>query len=115
MRNLQTTDVFAAFRLISKIGVREEVIETAKKATEIKNKTDQMDLGFNLMFEILEKAVQENAENEIYIFVADLFGCKPDEVATMKPTKLFKNLLEIADIEEWKDFFGYVRALIMKK
>ena len=115
MRNLQTTDVFAAFRLISKIGVREEIREVAKQAEANKGKKVQIDFGFDLMFGILEKATQKNAENEIYIFIADLLGCEPNEVAVMNPTKLFKCLLEVANVEEWKDFFGYVRALIMKK
>ena len=115
MRSLQTTDVFAAFRLACKIGVREEIREVAKQAEESKGKKVQIDFGFDLMFGILEKAAQKNAENEIYIFLADLLECNPEEVATMNPVKLLKSLLEVANVEEWKDFFGYVRKLIMKK
>lgn len=115
MRGLQTTDVFAAFRLVCKIGVREEVMEVAKRAEESKGKRIQMDFGFDLFFGILEKATQENAEGEIYKFIANLFECEPEEVGAMNPIELFKKLEQVANIEEWKSFFGYVRRLITKK
>ena len=115
MRNLQTTDVFSAFRLLNKIGVREKIREVAIQAEESKGKKVKIDDGFDLLFGILEKAAQKNAENEIYVFIADLLECQPEEVAKMNPVKLIKSLLEVANIEEWKDFFGYVRGLIMKK
>lgn len=115
MRSLQTTDVFEAFRLVLKIGVREEVQEVAKRIEESKEKKSKMDLGFDLFFGILEKATQENAENEIYKFIANIFECTPEEVRVMKPTALFEQLMQAADIEEWKNFFGYVRRLITKK
>lgn len=115
MRNLQTTDIFSAIRLLTRIGIREEVQEVATRAAESKDKKAKIDMGFDLFFGILEKASQENAENEIYKFIANLFECDPEEVRVMKPIKLFKDLGKVADFEEWKDFFGYVRALIMKK
>lgn len=115
MRGLQTSDIFSAVRVLTKIGVREEIKEVAKQAEASKTKKVQIDFGFDLMFGIIEKAAQQNAENEIYIFIADLLECEPEEVRVMNPVKLFKSLLEVANVEEWKDFFGYVRQLIMKK
>lgn len=113
MRNLQTQDIFSACRLLTKIGVREEIRNVAKAAEE--TKTVQFDIGFDLMFGILEKATQENAENEIYKFIADLFECDPEEVRKMKPIDLFKDLEKVANIEEWKNFFDYVAKLMKKK
>ena len=115
MRSLQTEDLFKAWRLISKIGVREEIREVAKRAEENKGSKVQFDMGFDLMFGILDKATQAKAENEIYIFVADLFGCTPDEVRTMPPIELFNKLEQVAKFEEWKDFFGSLKRLILKK
>lgn len=114
MRSLQTSDIFSAVRLATKIGVREEIKEVAKYAEENKGKKVQIDFGIDLMLGIIEKASGQKAEKEIYIFIADLFECAPDEVRTMHPVKMFKNLLEVAEIEEWKTFFGYVRRLILK-
>lgn len=115
MRSLETHDIFSAVRVLTKIGVREEVMEVAKRAEESKAKKVKMDMGFDLFFGILEKATQENAEKEIYKFIADLFECEWEEVCKMHPITMLKKLEQVANIEEWKDFFGYVRRLIMKK
>lgn len=115
MRGLQTSDIFSAIRTLTKIGVREEIKAIAKQAEENKGKINQFDLGFDLMFGIVEKAAEKSAEVEIYYFIAKLFECKPEEVEKMHPVEMFKKLLEVANIEEWKDFFGYVRRSIMKK
>lgn len=118
MRGLQTSDIVAAARLLTKIGLKEEIKEVARQAEENKNsenKKDKFDFGFDLIFGVIEKATQKNAEREIYTFIADLLECTPEEVEKMNPAKMLKALLEVANVEEWKDFFGYVRQLIMKK
>ena len=112
MRNLETHDIFSAVRLLNKIGVREEIREVAKQAEENKSNKIRFDMGFDLMFGIIEKATTENAEKEIYKFIADLFECEWEEVRKMKPIALMKNLEEVANFEEWKDFFGYVKGLM---
>ena len=113
VRKLQTSDLFAAIRLLKKIGVREEIKEVAKRAEESKEKIIKTDMGFDLFFGILEKAAEENAETEVYKFIADLFGCTWKEVSVMNPIQLFKQLSEVADFKEWKDFFKCV-ATTMK-
>lgn len=115
MRNLEFTDVFKASRLLLKIGVREEIKEVALRAEESKGNKIKIDFGFDLLFGVFEKATQENAEKEIYKFIADLFECDPEEVRHMSPIKVFEGLEQVANIEEWKNFFARVRALIMKK
>lgn len=115
MRGLQTCDLFSAIRILSKIGVREEVQEVVKRAEESKGKKIKADLGFDLIFGILEKATQEGAENEIYKFISNLFECEPEEVRTMNPILLFDKLGEVADVEEWKNFFKRVAALMKRK
>lgn len=115
MRNLETSDLFKAGRLIKKIGVREEILEVATRAEESKIKKVKLDFGFDLMFGIFEKAVEEDAEKEIYIFIADLFECEWEEVKTMNPIEMFKKLGNVAKIEEWKDFFGCVVKSIRMK
>ena len=115
MKTLGMEHVFSAGRLLMKIGVREEIRAVAKQAEENKGKRIKVDMGFDLLFGILEKAVQENSEKEIYVFIADLLECSPEDVRTMKPLDLFQKLEQVASIEEWKNFFGYVKKLIMKK
>lgn len=115
MRGLETRDVFTAARLLTKIGIREEIRDVARKAEENKGKTIKADMGFDLLFGILEKATQEECEVYIYKFIADLFECDWEEVRSMNPVTMFKKLEEVANIEEWKDFFGYVKRLITRK
>lgn len=115
MRSLQTSDIFSAVRLINKIGVREEIKEVAKQVEEKPGKKLRFDAGFDLIFGILERAATQQSEAEIYNFIADLFECNPDEVRTMDPVELMENFEKVADFEKWKNFFGYVKRLIMKK
>ena len=105
MRKLQTTDIFAGARMLSRIGVREEIREVARNAEESKTKNIKLDLGFDLLFGILEKATQENAEDEIYHFIAGIFECDAEEIRVMDPLELFEKLTEVADFEKWKSFF----------
>ena len=115
MRNLETSDIFAAIRLLNKIGVREEIREVAKQAEENKSNEFRFDMGFDLMFGIIEKAASKNGEKEIYKFIADLFECEWEDVRKMKPIDLFKKLEEVANFEEWKNFFDYVKRLMKRK
>lgn len=115
MRNLQTSDLFAACRILNAIGVREEIREVAKEAAENKTKKVQFDMGFDLMFGILEKATQEKAETEIYKFIANLFECEWTEVRDMDPIEMFEKLEAVADLEKWKNFFKRAATLMKKK
>lgn len=114
MRNLETRDIFSAVRLLNKIGVREEIKEVARQAEESKTNLIRFDMGFDLMMGIIEKAASENAEEEIYKFIADLFECEPDEVRKMHPITLMKKFEEVANFEEWKNFFDYVKRLMKR-
>lgn len=115
MRNLRTSDIFSACRLLSAIGVREEIREVAHKAEESKTKQIKLDMGFDMLFGIIEKATKENAEKEIYIFIADLFECEWETVRDMDPVELLDKLEEVANIEKWKNFFERVARLMKKK
>ena len=115
MKTLGMEHVFSATRLLMEIGVREDVRTAAKRGQEIKTKEEKTDLGIDFAFGILEKAVERKSEEKIYVFIADLLECDPGEVRAMKPLDLCKRLEEVASIEEWKDFFGYVKRLMQKK
>ena len=112
MRKLKTADIFSATRLICAIGVREEVQEVAKRAEESNTKKIKMDLGFDLFFGIIEKATKKESEKEIYMFIADIFECKWEEVRDMDPFVLMDKLEEVADLEKWKNFFKRVAKLM---
>lgn len=111
MRSLKTTDIFSAIRLLSTIGVREEFREVARQAEESKGKKVRFDVGYDLMFGIMEKVTTASAEKEIYKFIADLFECEWEAVRDMDPIVLLEQLQEVANIEGWKNFFKHVAGL----
>ena len=115
MRNLRTSDLFDAIRLTSTIGVRDEIKEVARQAEENKGKKIKVDFGVDLILGIIEKAAQENAEKEIYNFIANILECEWEAVRDMDPIDLFENLEKVADLERWKNFFKRVVKAIMKK
>jgi hypothetical protein len=115
MRNLRTSDIFAAVRLATTIGIREEIKEVAKQAEENKGNKVQFDYGFDLIFGLLEKATKETAEEEFYKFLANIFECTWEEVRDMDPVELLDGLEKVANIEKWKDFFERVARLMKKK
>lgn len=115
MRGLRTSDLFDACRLISRIGIREEIKEVARQAEENKGKRIKVDFGVDLLLGVIEKATTENAEEEIYKFIANLFGCEWEEVRDMDPCDLLDKLEQVADIEKWKNFFKRVADLMKKK
>lgn len=115
MRSLKTSDLFSACRLLSAIGIRDEIKEVVNAAENSKSKKVQVDLGFDLLLGIIEKTAQGKAEIEIYKFIADLFECEWEAVRDMDPVELLDTLEKIADIERWKAFFGRVAALMKRK
>ena len=115
MRSLRTSDIFSMCRVLTKIGVREEIRAVAKAAEESKGKKVKVDFGFDLLFGIIEKATQENAEKEIYKFIGEIFECEWESVRDMDPIELMDKLEEVADFEKWKNFFKRVAALMKKK
>lgn len=115
MRNLRTSDIFSACRLLSAIGIREEVKEVALRAEESKGKKVKMDMGFDLFFGILEKATKKESEIEVYKFISNIFECEWEAVRDMDPVDLLDKLEQVADLEKWKNFFGRVMELMKKK
>jgi hypothetical protein len=115
MRNLKTSDIFSACRLLSVIGVREEFREIAQKAEENKGKKARFDMGFDLIFGILDKATEQHSETEVYKFLADSFECEWESVRDMDPLDLFDNLEKVADWEKWGNFFKRAAGLMKPK
>lgn len=115
MRNLRTSDLFSACRLLTKIGVREEIRAVAMQAEESKTKKVKVDMGFDLLFGIMEKATQEKSEEEIYKFLADIFEIEWESVRDMDPIELLDKLEEVASIEKWRNFLKRVAALMKSK
>lgn len=114
-RKLEFGDIFEGARLVEKLGIREEVIEVAKRAEESKVKKVKIDMGFDLFFSIMSKAISQDAEWEIYKFLSNIFECTPEEVKKTDPLVVFQTIEEIASFEDWAVFIKRVIKAIPKK
>lgn len=113
MRSLETSDVFSAARIIRELDIKEKIKSIALEY-DPKN-GDERTVGFDIIWTIIENASTKKAEVKIYEFIGQLLEQTPEEVAHSNPTKMLENLLEVANIEEWKSFFKYVLRLIQQK
>lgn len=111
MRNLQTRDVFAAVRLVKKINARDVLADMTK---ETEGKT-QKEVGFDVIYELIMRCAEKGVEEAFYDFISGPLEVSAKEVATMDFKEMVEKLYEIADPEEWSDFFGKVRKLNQKK
>lgn len=113
MRELQTNDLFNAARIIKKLKLKEEFSSAVQLASA--EKRSEMQLGFDLMYIVIDKVTDEHVEKEFYQFLAEPFEVPAEEIAKMKPIDLINGLKEIAKPEEWADFFGNLRRLAFRK
>ena len=104
MRRLETHDVFNFARLINKIGAKEALKNVVLEKNTIEEMTTES-FGYDVLFTLMDVATTESAENEIYDFLAPLFEKTTDEMKHMDPLVLMYGLKDIANWEEWKNFF----------
>lgn len=109
-RKLQTTDIFGMCRVVSAIGIKDEI----KTIVLDKEKKSMEDKGFDLVFALFEKATDSKAEKEFYKFFAGIFEKSPEEIEIMDPVDFLDELVEAASIDKWKAFFSRVASLIAK-
>lgn len=107
MRKLKTKDVFTAGRMIKKMGIKEEL-----KIALTNERTSRENVGFEVMNEIFEKAVEQESEQLIYEFLAGPFECDPKDVEDMELLQMVEGLKYCGDVEAWKVFFKGVSATL---
>lgn len=113
MRKLQTSDLFSAMRLVSKIDLKRDLQEIYRRSQEAH--MSQREAGLEVFYILLSKAAEEKTEALVYEFLADIFEVKPESIRTMPPTEMFEKVFEAAGPAEWMDFFGKVRRLTAQK
>ena len=102
MRQLNTSDLFEAARLIRKMGIKEEL---KKFAEGINADQNQEEVGIDMLMLIFERATDEISEQLIYEFLAGPFEVAPHEVKEMELFTMVESLFKVADVEKWKGFF----------
>ena len=109
IRKLKTKDMFSFARVIKHLDLKYEIQEIAKKADKI---ADVWDSGFDLVYTIFERAAEEEAEQEIYAWLAPILGITEEELAEMELNPLIELLREFTKVNDLTHFFKSAAALM---
>lgn len=125
VRKLNTADLFEFMRMVKRTGVKDELKKVAKsmpkkekqpklalvengeaeKPEVVPEKPSQAEVGIDLAFSVMEIFSNQNAEDEIYKFIARPFQCTPEEVAENDLMDTIEKLKDVADAGKWASFF----------
>lgn len=113
MRKLKGTDIFKVLRLLSKLGVKDLVLDMfgntdlakVKDATDVKLLADGK--GANLMAVIFETLTEKLPliEDDLNQFLGDLTGNDAKEIADLEFGEYMQLIMDFFKKEELKDFF----------
>lgn len=113
MRKLKGTDIFKVLRLLSKLGVKDLVLDMfgntdlakVKDATDVKLLADGK--GANLMAVIFETLTDKLPliEDDLNQFLGDLTGNDAKEIADLEFGEYMQLIMDFFKKEELKDFF----------
>lgn len=109
MRKLETSDVFAACRLMKKLGLKEKLKTIAEEANEVK---DVFDKGYDLLWSIFDTATEQNGEKDIYAFLSGPLEMTPEEVSHLHLDELLESLKQMAVENNLLGFFKSAARLM---
>ena len=109
MRKLETADVFAACRLMKKLGLKDKFRSIAEEANTAK---DVFDKGYDLMWDLFDTATEQNSEADIYAFLAGPLEMTPEEVKHLHLDKLLESLQQMAVENNLVGFFKSAARLM---
>lgn len=119
MKQLATSDVFAAMRIVKAAQLSDEV---ARMGALVKSghKVNMEEVGLQFVFRCIEKCAGTEAEKAIYNFLGNILDIEPKKIAATDPFELFDLLTEYKaqffDGEENQkrvaSFFGCVAKLM---
>lgn len=119
MRQLKSTDLFAALRVVKEIGVKDELKRFAAEVSAGRlNAKTQREIGAELIFGILANCGTESAEKAFFAFLSGPTEIPIAELRDMdldKFAELVKDLVGSIDLESWKAFFGSLADLLKKQ
>jgi len=113
MRKLQTRDVFATMRAVSKANLKEEIKPVLKKASS--GEMNVEDVGIDGILGLIEIFSQKKSEQAIYEVLAGPFELTAKEVETMDFVTLAENLETLSKENDLQRFFTLLANLITKK
>jgi len=104
MRKLKTRDVPVLCRCLKAIGIKDEIKAIAQNPEAAKK--DAWDKGFDLVYDLFDKATEENGEQYIYTFLSGPFEMDAEAVADMDIADLFAAIKQLAEENDLAGFFG---------
>lgn len=104
MRKLKTTDIPACCRCLKKLGLEEKLRALAKKSNTM---AEAWDNGFDLFWDIFDRATETDGEAAIYAFLAGPFEMTAQEVADLEIPELMAKMKQLA-VEN--DLVGFFRS-----
>lgn len=113
MRKLNTSDIFAALRLIRAANLREEIKPLLKRVSE--GSASVEDVGIDGIISALEMLAEKKAERAIYEVLSGPLEISPDEVGALDILEFAQKIEQIAKENDMKAFFGYVSDILGKK
>ena len=116
MRSLQTTDIFAAARIVKSAQIADEV-KTIAAAMDEKKEVSALDFGVEFIVRVFEKLVGTESEKAIYKFLSGPLEIPEKEIATMDVIELIDKVMElkeVVDVERWKSFFAQLSKFLPK-
>lgn len=116
MRTLKGTDIFTVLRLLSKLGVKDLVLDmfTNTELSKVKDTKDlailQEDKGLNFMAVIFETLTEKLPliEEDLNKFLGDLTGNDAKEIADLEFGEYMELVMAFFKKDELKAFFNQV-------
>lgn len=118
MRQLKSTDLFAALRVVKAIGVKDQMKEFAQSmaAGTVSAKT-QREMGVELMLGILANCGDKAAETAFYEFLSAPMEIPVEELRDMDLlafAEKIKEFIAFIDVEAWRAFFTSLGDLMKR-
>ena len=116
MRKLIGRDIFEAFRIMKKAGLKEELQPIIKSLAE-RIKEDGVsieDIGISTILAIIEIMTEKKAEQGIWEFLAGPFEMKADEVAELDFSDLMDKFDQLVEDNDLNRFFTRLSGLMEK-
>ena len=112
MRKLQTQDIFKAMQIINACELKDDFKDMMEKVNNHELKLN--DIGYEIIFKLMEKMTNGKTEKAIYSFVGGLLEISDKEVKEKELLEVISELKECADVEGWSTFFKLLSASTMK-
>ena len=118
LRSPKADDMFLMFRILSKVGVKnlKNCFSTGDvmAALQGEGKKDSEAVGLSVALEIASVLMEhmDDAKKDIFTFLSNLSGMKASEIAAMEMADFAQMVIEVIQMEGFRDFFQRVFALL---